>query len=98
MRGVRNRYLVCYDVSDPKRLRRTHGKMLGYGDPVQLSVFECELSKKEIAIMRSDLSGILNMAEDRVLIADLGPAGKGRRTEYMGTARPRATREIAIVV
>ena len=95
---MRNRYLVCYDVADPKRLRRTHSKMLGYGDPVQFSVFECELSRQEIAIMRSDLADILNMSEDRVLIADLGPTDKGRRAEYIGVALPRAGREIAIVI
>ena len=95
---MRNRYLVCYDVADPKRLRHTHSKMLGYGDPVQFSVFECELSRKEIAIMRSDLADILNMSEDRVLIADLGPVDKGRRAEYIGVALPRAGREIAIVI
>lgn len=90
--------MVCYDVADPKRLRHTHSKMLGYGDPVQFSVFECELSRKEIAIMRSDLADILNMSEDRVLIADLGPVDKGRQAEYIGVALPRAGREIAIVI
>lgn len=95
---MRNRYMVCYDVADPKRLRRTHAKMLGYGDPVQFSVFECELSRKEIAIMKSDLSGILNWGEDRILIADLGPAEGGRRAEYLGAALPRAGREVAIIV
>lgn len=95
---MRHRYLVCYDVSDPKRLRRIHGKMLGYGDPIQLSVFECELSSKEMAIMRSDLSDLLNMAEDKVLIADLGPVDGAKRTQYLGSEMPRSTREPAIVV
>lgn len=95
---VRNRYLVCYDVADPKRLRRTHSKMLGYGDPVQLSVFECELSRQEIAIMRSALSDLLNWDEDRILIADLGPVDGGRRTEYMGAGLPHAGRAVAIII
>jgi len=41
---MRRVYLVCYDVSDAKRLRRTHKKMCGFGDPVQYSIFRCELS------------------------------------------------------
>ena len=35
----RHRVLVCYDVREPKRLRQTYRTMLGYGDPLQYSVF-----------------------------------------------------------
>ena len=31
---MRNRFLVCYDVSDSKRLARTYKKMNGFGEPV----------------------------------------------------------------
>jgi CRISPR-associated endonuclease Cas2 len=44
---MRNVYLVAYDVADPKRLRRTYQTMLGHGDPVQYSIFYCELSPME---------------------------------------------------
>ena len=43
---MRNRFLVCYDVSDPKRLARTYREMNGFGDPAQYSVFICDLSPK----------------------------------------------------
>ena len=43
---MRNRFLVCYDVSDSKRLARTYRKMNGFGDPAQYSVFICDLSPK----------------------------------------------------
>ncbi len=29
---MRNVYLVCYDVADDKRLRKTYKKMRGFGD------------------------------------------------------------------
>ena len=44
---MRNRHIVAYDVSDPARLRRVHRKMNGFGDPLQYSVFACDLSAKE---------------------------------------------------
>lgn len=37
-------YLVVYDISDPKRLRRIAKAMESYGNRVQKSVFECNLS------------------------------------------------------
>ena len=76
---MRNRYLVCYDVSDPKRLERTYKKMNGFGDPVQYSVFICDLSPKERVLLEEALTGILNLKEDRVLIVDTGPTdGRGQ--------------------
>ena len=30
---MRSRYAVAYDISDPKRLRRVHRVMRGFGDP-----------------------------------------------------------------
>jgi CRISPR-associated protein Cas2 len=40
-------YLVVYDITSNKRRNRTHRLLLGYGTPVQYSVFECLLSKEE---------------------------------------------------
>jgi len=44
---MRSVYLVCYDVADDKRLRKTYKKMRGFGDPVQYSVFRCELRRRK---------------------------------------------------
>jgi CRISPR-associated protein Cas2 len=74
----RRRYLVTYDVSDAKRLRRTFRLMHGFGDPVQYSVFLCDLGREELQLLRERLSGVLNLREDRVLIVDLGPAARWR--------------------
>ena len=72
---MRNVYLVCYDVADDKRLRKTYKKMRGFGDPVQYSVFRCELSPTEKQFMKEALWDILNWDKDRVMLIDLGPAG-----------------------
>lgn len=71
---MRRRYLVAYDVSDAGRLRRTYRVMNGFGDPVQYSVFVCDLSAVERQLMREQLSAVLNLKDDRVLIVDLGVA------------------------
>ena len=70
---MRHRYIVAYDVSDPKRLKRTHKAMYGYGDAVQYSVFRCDLSDAELTLMKDAIGAIINHAEDRVMIVDVGP-------------------------
>ncbi len=75
---MRRRYMVAYDVSDAKRLRKTYRTMHGFGDPVQYSLFVCDLSATEKQLMVERLSQLLNLSEDRVLIADLGETGSAR--------------------
>ena len=77
---MRKVYLVSYDVADAKRLRRTYKTMRGYGDPLQYSVFRCELSPEERQAMKEALWDILNWGADRVMLVDLGPCG-GRGDE-----------------
>ena len=54
---MRHRFLVCYDVADPRRLARTYRKMNGFGEPAQYSVFICDLSPKERGIAGGGLDG-----------------------------------------
>jgi len=75
---MRQTYIVSYDVCDPKRLRKVFKTMRGYGDPLQLSVFQCELSPRELVELRRDLGKIIHHTEDQVLFIDLGPTeGRG---------------------
>jgi CRISPR-associated protein Cas2 len=96
---MRNRYLVCYDVSDPKRLARTYKKMNGFGEPVQYSVFICDLSPKERVMLEETLTEVLNLKEDRVLIVDIGPTeGRGQESfKTMGNARELSNRSAVIM-
>lgn len=73
----RHRFIVCYDIREPKRLRKTHDAMLGYGDPLQYSVFVCDLSEQERLLMEEALLRVVKVPEDWVHIIDLGPA-RGR--------------------
>jgi CRISPR-associated protein Cas2 len=77
---VRNSYLVCYDIADDKRLRRVFKTMRGWGDHLQFSVFECQLTAADFVKLRADLAKIINHDEDQVLFVLLGPAeGRGER-------------------
>lgn len=77
---MRTSYLVCYDISDEKRLRQVFKTMRGFGDHLQFSVFECQFTSMDLARCRAALAGIINHQEDQVLFVNLGPAeGRGDR-------------------
>lgn len=96
---MRNRYVVAYDVRDPKRLRQTHRKMKGFGDSLQFSVFLCELSAKEKVLLEEALSEIINFKEDQVLVIDLGPVDGHRANamEALGRQVLPRSREVVVV-
>lgn len=83
---MRRYYLVCYDVTDEKRLRKTYKVMLGYGDPLQYSVFQCALSPQEKALMKGHLMEVIHPRQDRVIVVDLGALdeGIGEHIEFIG--------------
>lgn len=49
-------------------------KMRGFGDPLQLSVFQCDLSAAERVLMIEALSQIINHCDDQVMLIKIGPA------------------------
>jgi CRISPR-associated protein Cas2 len=64
-------YLVCYDISDPKRLRRVARSCEDYGYRKQLSVFLCRLSATDFVRLRSRLYDIIKLDADQVLFIPL---------------------------
>jgi len=97
---MRHRYLVAYDISDPKRLRRTFKKMNGFGDPLQYSVFQCDLSDVERTLMREALGSIINHTEDRVMIVHIGAVdGRGAVAfEFLGVRLDLPAEAAAVIV
>ena len=80
MRHTRQTFVVTYDICDPKRLRKVYKLMLGWGEHLQLSVFQCELNDRELVELRSELARIIHHMQDQVLFVDLGPSeGRGDR-------------------
>jgi len=70
---MRTRYIVSYDICDAKRLRLVHKTMLGYGEPLQYSVFCCDLSASARIMLMADLTEIIDHREDQVMLIDIGP-------------------------
>ena len=78
-------YLVCYDVADPRRLRRVHRFLLGYKAGGQKSFFECWLTPAELREVRAGLRARMNLAEDRAHIFQLDPR---QQVRCLGQAQP----------
>ena len=77
---MRSSYLVCYDIADDKRLRRVFKTMRGFGDHLQFSVFECQLTPGDLIRCREELRRIIHHGQDQVLFVNLGPSdGRGER-------------------
>lgn len=75
---MRQCFVVCYDIAEPQRWRRVYRHMLGVGDPVQYSVFRCDLSSAEKTLLLEKLVAVMNQAEDRIMFIQIGPAGHDR--------------------
>jgi len=71
---ARTRYLVSYDIANPKRLRRVARVLEGFGSRLQFSVFECLLDPLRLATVKAELAQQINHDEDQVLFVSLGPA------------------------
>ena len=67
-------YIVAYDIRDQKRWRRVFRLMKGHGEWLQLSVFQCRLSRRRHAELVALLDGVIHSAEDHIIFLDLGPA------------------------
>lgn len=69
---MRRCYLVCYDVCDPKRLRKIHKLMKAYGEAWQYSVFYCALKAIDRVRLENAARELMNLREDQLLLVDLG--------------------------
>ncbi|MBS0212456.1 MAG: CRISPR-associated endonuclease Cas2 [Proteobacteria bacterium] len=91
-------YLVTYDIRDDKRWRRIFKLMKGFGDWLQLSVFQCRLSRRRHAELIALLDGMIKHGDDALLVIDLGPADKVKpRVVSLGERFEPAARQPVIV-
>jgi CRISPR-associated protein Cas2 len=67
-------YIVTYDIADPKRWRRVFRLMEGFGEWLQLSVFQCRLSAQRHAELIALLDGIIHHDHDHIILMDVGLA------------------------
>lgn len=94
----RTRYLLAYDISHPRRLRRVHRVATTFGYPLQYSLFMCDVDDVQFVDLVDALRSEINEREDRVSLFDLGRTlGRGRvGAVHLGRARevPPADQEV----
>lgn len=69
-------YIVTYDITDRRRWRRVFKVLHGHGEWLQLSVFQCRLSRRRRAELETRLRALVKNGEDHVLLVDVGPADR----------------------
>lgn len=80
--------LVTYDVdttdkSGQRRLRRVAKACLDYGQRVQNSVFECELTEVQLCVLKDRIKEIIDNSLDSIRIYHLN-RNENIRVEVMG--------------
>ncbi len=90
-------YLCCYDISDPKRLRKVARCCEDFGYRKQKSVFLCRVSATDFVRLRSRLYDIINLEEDQVLFIPMTDSAL-ERIEVIGKPTdPHDKNDVVIV-
>lgn len=92
------RYLVSYDISHPKRLRRVARAMEGFGVRLQFSVFECVFDSMRLELCKAALQKIVNHDEDQVLFVSLGPSANDASLCIEALGRPYLVRSRVTII
>ncbi|NER20082.1 MAG: CRISPR-associated endonuclease Cas2 [Symploca sp. SIO1B1] len=58
--------VISYDISEDKRRTKIHNILKSYGQWMQYSVFECNLSDTEYARLRSRLAKVIKPDQDSI--------------------------------
>ena len=67
MAEAKNWYVICYDITEPKRWRLVYKKLNGYGRRLQYSIFRCRMTVRQMERLRWELETIMSH-EDRLLM------------------------------
>ena len=73
---VETRWIVAYDIADPKRLYRVAKALAAVGARKQWSVFECWLTPWAFAQLQRQLRALIKSAEDSVRFYPLTGTGR----------------------
>ena len=93
--------LVTYDVDTTekegqRRLRRVARACLDYGQRVQNSVFECELTEVQLCMLKERIKGIIDHTTDSVRFYHLN-RNENRRVEVLGVETSFNVNEAIII-
>lgn len=79
--------LICYDISNPKRLREVFEICREFGDHLQYSIFCARLTAMSRAELISRLTGVMHHRDDRILLIRLGPDSDETAARFEGLGR-----------
>jgi len=60
-------YIIAYDIEKQKARTKVSKKLEAFGLRVQLSVFECEINKKELKKLKDEIEELINSNSDSVM-------------------------------
>jgi CRISPR-associated protein Cas2 len=93
---ARRRYLLLYDIRDDERLRHVHDIAVAFGEPLQYSVFVCDVTKAELIKLKASLADVMNTRVDSVAIVDLGDADNSSKDRFYFLGYHRALPESVV--
>ncbi|MEN9544624.1 MAG: hypothetical protein RLZZ598_1457 [Pseudomonadota bacterium] len=97
--GDEHLYIVTYDISDARRWRAVFRLMHGYGEWLQLSVFQCRLTGARRAELLGRLRSAISSTEDHVMVIDIGRAESCEpRVQSLGKAGFAAVERRPVIV
>lgn len=93
--------LVTYDVdttdkSGQRRLRRVAKACMDYGQRVQNSVFECEITEVELCLLKERLKEIIDNTIDSIRLYHLN-RNENRRVEVLGVETAFSVKDALII-
>ncbi|MFM2405890.1 MAG: hypothetical protein RL223_3770 [Pseudomonadota bacterium] len=92
-------YIVTYDIADARRWRAVFRLMNGFGEWMQLSVFQCRLTRSRLIDLQAKLTAAIHPGEDHVMLVDIGPADSVKpKVQSLGLRRYQQIEREAIVV
>lgn len=91
-------WLVCYDIADPKRLRKVATTCEDFGVRKQYSVFLCRLSATEMVRLRSRLYDLIDLQHDQVLLIPLCSRCVNQIEALGRPTEPPEARDVVIVI
>lgn len=91
-------FIITYDISDRRRWRRVFRTLQGYGEWLQLSVFQCRLTARRRVELESRLRALVKAGEDHLLLIDVGSAEKiDLVVESIGKTFEGITRQATVI-
>lgn len=72
-------WIIAYDISNPKRWKKVFTILKGYGEWLQLSIFQCSMSDIKAQNLITALDEIIDKKEDHILLISLGKISRLER-------------------